>query len=902
MKRVALLLATLAVATGAYGQQQSSLPFPPTTVISPANNQCLVYQTSTKTWVNGSCASGGGATVTGSPANGNLTFFSGAGTISSGNLSGDCSTSGTAVLTCTKINGVTAAPVATSGSASDLAAGTLAAARLPGGSSVLPVIGLQGTFSIDNYSPNANGTTDDSTALNAALTACSTAGGGKIVIGPHRYYIASNITVPSNCNIWSESTLVGNANPTNYQTIKNVILLNSANTITMATGSGWYNTTLLQSGINFNPSTTRDELNIVAAFAGTGLSTNSDVVVDHAAILGFATGIDTTPHGARDRFFNLNIDATVCINSNQNHDVTYYVAVECFSYLTSGSANTTVTYAISNVANNGSGLYRLTLTSATAVPVTGDTMWVSAVTGTQSANGKWTVTAIDSTHIDLQGSAAAGVAPTGNTTNLSFVVSGLSSLAGIGIGSTITGAGIPASTTVSYIWASQNAIVLSNAATATASGVTLTIADTAYASGGTIGLDASFRNGDGIVFTNSETSQVSNSFIKGHTNQVHISTGASWISLTNCVMESAQLLDPNSTGILIDGSSLGTSWVGGSTQGVYVPLKVNSTGSNPHSIVGMELNTGGAGAYLIEIDSGLVNITGNSTYAAAFPILVADAATTVNLTGNSFGSNVYFQTQTGTTKFSSIGNILSANAFNGNLNYAGNITLGRINATACGISGGCGVHILGSYSAAVAGVITMTNGGSGTPSAAVSTAYFHATSTISSYTITLPSTVTTQGNIYNLYFDAAVQSLTWSGGANIGAPASVPANAWVLCQLSATSGSYLCGVASAGPTIRAVNIGTASDTVAAGIAATYESANTAAGAFTITLAAPTQNGERRRVCFKNATGAITWSVTAPATATDGLPATMLAGDCTELVYNSVSGTPTNAPATTWLPY
>lgn len=101
---------------------------------------------------------------------------------------------------------------------------------------------------------------------------------------------------------------------------------------------------------------------------------------------------------------------------------------------------------------------------------------------------------------------------------------------------------------------------------------------------------------------------------------------------------------------------------------------------------------------------------------------------------------------------------------------------------------------------------------------------------------------------------------------------------------------------------RAVNTGTTADTLAAGIASTYESANTGSGAFTVTLAAPAQDGERRRICFKNLTGTITWTATSPATATAGFPTTIAAGTCFEMTYNAVSATPTNAPATTWLPY
>ena len=98
---------------------------------------------------------------------------------------------------------------------------------------------------------------------------------------------------------------------------------------------------------------------------------------------------------------------------------------------------------------------------------------------------------------------------------------------------------------------------------------------------------------------------------------------------------------------------------------------------------------------------------------------------------------------------------------------------------------------------------------------------------------------------------------------------------------------------------RAVNTGTTSDTIAAGISSTYESANSATT--TLTFAAPTSDGERRRVCLKNA-ATVTWAVTSPATAVAGLPTTFAAGQCVEAVYNSASGTPANAPATTWVVY
>jgi hypothetical protein len=67
---------------------------------------------------------------------------------------------------------------------------------------------------------------------------------------------------------------------------------------------------------------------------------------------------------------------------------------------------------ISGAANNGSGLIRLTVTSTTGW-TTGDIKDVASVGGVTNANGTWTITVIDATHIDLQGSTFAGVYTSG---------------------------------------------------------------------------------------------------------------------------------------------------------------------------------------------------------------------------------------------------------------------------------------------------------------------------------------------------------------------------------------------------------------------------------------------------------------------------------------------------------
>lgn len=62
--------------------------------------------------------------------------------------------------------------------------------------------------------------------------------------------------------------------------------------------------------------------------------------------------------------------------------------------------------AVSGAADNGSGLVRLTVGSTSGF-TTGDSKTIAEVTGTTEANGTWTITVVDATHIDLQGSTFA---------------------------------------------------------------------------------------------------------------------------------------------------------------------------------------------------------------------------------------------------------------------------------------------------------------------------------------------------------------------------------------------------------------------------------------------------------------------------------------------------------------
>lgn len=79
------------------------------------------------------------------------------------------------------------------------------------------------------------------------------------------------------------------------------------------------------------------------------------------------------------------------------------------------ASNITPALTITGAANNGTGLIRLTVSGTTVGFTTGQKKAVYGVVGTTEANGVWTITVIDTTHIDLQGSAFAHTYISGGT-------------------------------------------------------------------------------------------------------------------------------------------------------------------------------------------------------------------------------------------------------------------------------------------------------------------------------------------------------------------------------------------------------------------------------------------------------------------------------------------------------
>lgn len=74
---------------------------------------------------------------------------------------------------------------------------------------------------------------------------------------------------------------------------------------------------------------------------------------------------------------------------------------------------------IVGAANNGSGLIRLVVADSSSF-ATGQVKTVLDVAGTTEANGTWTITVVDATHIDLQGSTFTNAYVSGGTIGATF--------------------------------------------------------------------------------------------------------------------------------------------------------------------------------------------------------------------------------------------------------------------------------------------------------------------------------------------------------------------------------------------------------------------------------------------------------------------------------------------------
>lgn len=114
------------------------------------------------------------------------------------------------------------------------------------------------------------------------------------------------------------------------------------------------------------------------------------------------------------------------VSNLANQSVTYkkMQIASAAARLLGSNANPALT--IVGAANNGAGLIRLTV-GDTSTFATGQVKVVAGVVGTVEANDSWTITVVDATHIDLQGSTFTNNYISGGTIGAGFEEISLSS-------------------------------------------------------------------------------------------------------------------------------------------------------------------------------------------------------------------------------------------------------------------------------------------------------------------------------------------------------------------------------------------------------------------------------------------------------------------------------------------
>ncbi len=534
----------------------------------------------------------------------------------------------------------------------------------------------------------------------------------------------------------------------------------------------------------------RANLDAVAAFSGTGvvaLSRGSEM--NDVSLFGFATAISANS-APRLRLTDVNVDASNCVYTNNAADVPNYTRVICQSFMTLNNVQH-ASFAITGIADNGSGAWRVSYTTGATNPIVGDTVFLKGATGAGSAMGTHTVSAIGTGTFDLSATSSSGTS--GNVTTVAnspcVLITGGINPSYVGVGDTITGSGIPSSTTVTLVLPTQSTICMSANATAAATGVSVTTTPVAYSTGGTATLDANRRYGLGFAWYNGDKSDCTDCFVINHT-VGYYAYNQQWLTLTGAGQDGYNVAGANDTiGVSLDGSTSGTSVVGGSTNSAWTAVSLTTSNTNQaNEFVGMTLNAQTGGNTIIDA-SGAAGFH-DSGAGQNTNIYVSGSASYLGWNGMANSTQWYFQNATANGLPDVIGNTYANNTqFQGNLTLNGNVSVGagtggttKCSIVACSTTIG-GAWLTSAYGSAVYSGAQI----SGTAAIWEETG----SGTLSSFTEYPPAP--TKSKRLDILFDRAVTTLTWNNSYtyNANIPPSVVAGQRVTC-IATGSSSWNC--------------------------------------------------------------------------------------------------------------
>jgi hypothetical protein len=519
----------------------------------------------------------------------------------------------------------------------------------------------KGVFYVDDYTTYADFIHDDTPAFTAALAAANAAGGGTVYISQKHYWInTANLTIGKRvtlqCTSHPSKMTSGfdfrNLPCTLYMTSPYGIILNgSIKDVNLLT----YATQLYTQ----NPTTRAAMRAYVAGFTGTGITIGDgttagsqiadNATIDNVLIGGFGTCIiqNQADHTLIKDVLG---DCTNGLDISKSFDDNRLRGIEFWPFTTTNKTHSFDTWTVTNAADNGLGAWRLTLSAPSDI-ATGEQLWVSQGTGAEGAGGLYTVTAVDTTHVDLQGSVVSP-STTGTTIQGSTYVA-VTSTDDLQPGMSVTGVGIPAGAVIGAVWTTRPAISLDQAHPATAAGVgvALTFASNAYVSGKTIAYNSTWRSGTGFRIGRADGTTCEGCFDFGF----HIGFNfnqAVGVSFTNTQHDQHQRV-PNKNNV-----DIGMEFTGAATYSNYISGSMvtcggvcvvsNTTGnavSNNNVIDGYRLPTSIAKSTAIEIAAGGLTTT-NIVSASDQVILIDNAANIGTFHGNSAANTKIYSTGT----------------------------------------------------------------------------------------------------------------------------------------------------------------------------------------------------------------------------------------------------------------
>lgn len=311
-------------------------------------------------------------------------------------------------------------PVASALSAADIApivqgSGGAAQTRRATFAQITAGVHAERMFHVRDFGAVGNGTSDDAAAIQSAIDAAAAGGGGIVRLGPRRYRVSgANLVVKENVCLEGPASFPGGQRAAaDYRTIPGTLLLSSSRTVQILRAGTLRALTLMRDGLGTPPASMRAAVTLRDAMAGTaitigdGSGTHHDVMVEDLLILGFDLAI-RSDNSQRLNARRLRGDNRNGIYLTRTYDISRIHDVHFWPFLTGNLSGVSLfTRGISAVANNGGGAVRIT-TSAAHGLVTGDVVNTYGIGGIVPANGRFTVTVVDTTRVDLQGSAFSG--------------------------------------------------------------------------------------------------------------------------------------------------------------------------------------------------------------------------------------------------------------------------------------------------------------------------------------------------------------------------------------------------------------------------------------------------------------------------------------------------------------